>query len=500
MKKYILIIAIILLIVNPSCKDDFLEKTDPTKISSELFFSNETEVTQAVNGVYSLLQGIINTQYLFNELISDNTTVDFNPDSRSEANGIEAFDFWTLNSAVDEITEMYEGLYNALYNINYSLSKLENATITDAVKNECEGQLKFLRAYFYFQLTQYFGDVVLITEPLDAPSQAWDYLRESQDNVYTQIEDDLKDAVSKLPVSYDSENTGRITKGAALTLLGRVYLTKKQYAEATQTLAEVLPLGYALVPSYADVFDPEKKNGSESIFEVQYQGGNDLGEHSNFIYVFAPRLSEGAITGWAQSTPGGWNIPTLDMIAAYEEGDLRKDASIGLDFISPVTGQIVPYIKKYAHPHSIYGQTDDNWPVFRYADVLLMLAESINEQDGPTADAYAYLNEVRQRAGLDPLSGLNQQSLREKVLKERRVELAFENWRWFDLKRTVSASELVSFLNEYGIQEKADPTIDRQGVSFSSGDFIFEEHELLFPVPYSELLVNDKLTQNPGYN
>jgi len=285
-----------------------------------------------------------------------------------------------------------------------------------------------------------------------------------------------------------------------LTFLGRFYLTKKQYADAIETLNQVLPLGYDLVADYADVFDPAKKNSIESIFEVQYQGGNDLGEYSSFTYTFSPRKSGAAITGWPQSNPGGWNIPTKDMIAAYEEGDLRKDISIGLDFTSTVTNLMVPYIKKYNHPHTIYNRTDDNWPVFRYADVLLMLAESINEQSGPTTEAYAYLNQVRERADLDPVSDLDKNSFREKVLAERRVELAFENWRWFDLKRTKTSAELKEFLNAYGAREKADPTVSRGGIPFSSADFNFDEFEVIFPLPYSEILINDKLTQNPNYN
>jgi hypothetical protein len=261
----------------------------------------------------------------------------------------------------------------------------------------------------------------------------------------------------------------------------------------------VLSLGYSLVPNYADVFDPQKKNGPESVFEVQYQGGNDLGEWSSFIYTFAPRLSAGAVTGWPQSTPGGWNIPTKDLIASYEAGDLRKAASVGLDFSSPITGQVIPYIKKYDHPHTIYGRTDDNWPVLRYSDVLLMLAESINEQGAPNADAYNYLNQVRQRAGLPAVSGLNQQSFRDTLQHERRIELAFENWRWFDLKRTKIPADLATFLNAYTAKEKADPTVGRQGIPYSTNDYVFDAYEALYPIPASEILINSKLTQNQGY-
>jgi hypothetical protein len=142
---------------------------------------------------------------------------------------------------------------------------------------------------------------------------------------------------------------------------------------------------------------------------------------------------------------------------------------------------------------------NDNWPVLRYSDVLLMLAEAINEESGPTSEAYGYLNQVRERAGLDPLSGLDKESFREAVLKERRMELAFENHRWFDLKRTMSPTELTAFLNAYGEFEKSNPTTPRSGIPFSAADFQFQEHEVLFPIPADQIRINPDLTQNPGY-
>ena len=494
-------IGLTLCFVQFSCKKDFLYKTDPTRIDANNFYRDQTEVRQALNGIYGQLQGIINSQWLFNELPSDNTTVDYNPDDRGQADRIEAFEFWQVNPGSTNLDAMYNSYYNALFNINNTIARLQDATITDSVKNQAVGQLKFLRGYYYFELVQYFGDVILITEPIPQGevTKAWDYAREPQEKVYAQIETDLKDAASMLPVKYDAANTGRATKGAALALLGKVYLTEKKYGDAVTTLQQVLPLGYALLPNYADVFDPQKKNSVESVFEVQYQGGNDLGEWSSFIYTFAPRLSKGAVTGFPQSNPGGWNIPTNDMIAAYEPNDVRKDASIGLDFKSPVTGNTVPYIKKYDHPHTIYGRTDDDWPVLRFADVLLMLAEAINEQSGPTAEAEGYLNQVRQRAHLNPVNGLDKEAFKTAVLHERRVELAFENWRWFDLKRTKTPEELAQFLNAYAAREKANPTVSRQGIPFSNGDYVFQPYEALYPVPSQEILVNEKLAQNPGY-
>lgn len=500
MKYLIIIVSLIICFSQLSCKKEFLNKTDPTKVGTGNFYKTKLEIEQAVNGIYGQLQPVINDQWIFNELPSDNTTIDYNPDDRGQANAREAFEFWTVNSGTGNIEGMYNQYYNGIYNINNTLFKLPGSDVDEEFKKQIEGQLKFIRAYYYFNLVQYFGNVILITEPLEEPNQAWEYLREPQEKVYNQIESDLSEAATLLPVKYNAANTGRATKGAALALLGKVYLTKKQYSDAVNTLTQVLSLGYALLPSYADVFDPQKKNGQESIFEIQYQGGNDQGEWSSFIYTFAPRLSAGAVTGFAQSRPGGWNIPTKDIIASYESGDLRKDISLKEGYINDKGEWIsVPFVNKYNHPHSIYGRTDDNWPILRYSDVLLMLAEAINEQTGPTSDSYSYLNQVRERAGLNPVNGLTKEAFRTTVLHERRIELAFENHRWFDLKRTQTPEELAQFLNAYGLKEKANPTVTRSGIPYSNFDFVFNPSEVLYPIPNNQILINDKLTQNEGY-
>jgi tetratricopeptide (TPR) repeat protein len=500
MKNILIISFITLCLIQTSCKDDFLDTTDPTRINADLFYKDQKQFENALNGVYGQLQTITNSAYIFQEFTSDNTTLDFNPLDRGGAAGWEAFEFATVNSGNGEISNMWNQYYATLYNTNFALEKLESSTIDETAKAEIGGQLKFIRAYLFFHLVQYFGDIVLTTSTLETPDEAFTLTRSPQDQVYAQIISDLTDAATALPAKYNAANSGRATKGAALSLLGKVYLTQKQYAEAITTLNQVLPLGYALNVNYADNFDPTKKNGIESIFEIQYQGGNDLGEQSNFIYVFAPRLSLGAVTGYANINPNGRNIPTRDIIASYEVGDLRKDISLKEGYTN-AKGEFIsiPYVNKYNHKHTIAGRTDNNWPVLRYADVLLMLAEAINEQTGPTDEAYSYMNQVRERAGLTPLSGLDQNSFRDAVLHERRIELAFENHRWFDLKRTKTPEQLAQHMNTYAAKEKASPTVDRGGVAFNALDYVYEPHEYLFPIPAPQILINDKLTQNPGY-
>lgn len=494
----IFILSLGLLLV--SCGEDFLNKTDPTVLVADNFYQTEIQIEQAVNGVYGQLQPIISNQWQYNEFTTDNTTLHFNEADRGQGPSLEALEFWQINPSTGNINGLYNSHYGALANINTTLSKLPGANAGEEIKRRSEGELKFIRAYHYFHLVQYFGEVVLITEPLNTPGEAFTYERQPVESVYQLILSDLETAVANLPVTYDGTHTGRVTKGAALSLLGKVYLTRKEYASAISTLNQVLPLGYSLLPDYADVFDPRNKNHVESIFDIQFQGDNQLGEHSGFIYTFAPRQSNGAVIDFEGQNGGGWNIPTLQIINAYEAGDKRKEASLKEGYTN-LEGQwvAIPFINKYNHPHSIRGVTNDNWPVLRYADVLLMLAEAINEESGPTSEALGYLNEVRGRAGLDPLHGLNRDSFREAVLNERRMELAFENHRWFDLKRTMSPTEMASFLNAYGEYEKNNLTTPRFGIPFSDADFKFEPYEVLFPIPADQIRINPELTQNPEY-
>lgn len=484
-----------------SCKKSFLELSDPTRKTADKFYQNEDQLKQAVNGAYSFLQDHVNSQYLFAEMPSDNTTIQLNPSDRGLTDRVEAFEFWNLTATNVNIADMYNQSYNALYNINVALSKIEGvAAISAQKKAQYKGELEFMRAYYYFNLVRYFGAIVLITEPLASASDALNSVRSPENQVYAQITKDLTDAIANLPLksAYKAEDLGRASKGSALGLLGKVYLTLKDYAKAESTLRQILPLGYGLMGDYASVFDPTKKNNTESLFEVQYQGGNNLGEWSSFIYIFAPRNSAGAITGFPTSRPQGWNIPTRNMISEFEPDDKRKDVALKEGYTN-ANGVFVaiPFVNKYNHPHTIEGRTDDNWPVLRYSDVLLMLAEAINEQGG--GDGYQYLNQVRRRAGLTELAGLTQDSFRAAIRHERRVELAFENDRWFDLKRALTSTQMTTLLNAHGAAEKASPTVDRGGVPFSGNDYRFEAYEAIYPIPDRQLFLDKNLTQNPGY-
>ncbi|MBC7920718.1 MAG: RagB/SusD family nutrient uptake outer membrane protein, partial [Ferruginibacter sp.] len=325
-------------------------------------------------------------------------------------------------------------------------------------KNNLKGQALFLRAYAYFELARYFGKVPLHLTPVTNRSEAALPLA-SVDEVYAQIVKDADEA-TRLLLPKATQEAGRATSGAAKTLLANVYVVRKQWAEAEKLLKEVVANdGYALMPDYANAFSTTtgNKNNQESVFEVQFQEGS-AGYQGTLIYNFLPRPITAdelrPITGTANPQPlsgEGNNAPTPDIIAAYETGDKRKDASIAYVTLSGSlrANKVYPYIKKFAAPHAVHNVTGNNWPVYRYAEVLLFLAEALNEQ-GKAGEAAIYLNQVRTRAGLANASG----DLRNAIYQERRVELAFENKRWFDLVRT---DRVVAVITAYGNRVKSNP-------------------------------------------
>lgn len=499
-KLHIYFQTLILLVGLGSCGEDFLDKNDPTVLVSSQFYETDKEVEQAVVGIYGMLRGYFNNHWQYTEFISDNTTLHFNVGNRGNGPSLEAIEYWQYNAGTGNFAALYNNTYSILVNVNTVLERLNDSNASQATKDRSEGELKVIRAYLYFDLVRLFGDVIIVTSPVKTPDEAFTLERSPEAEVYKLILSDLTTAISLLPPTYPSNQIGRITKGTALSLEGRVRLQRKEYAEAIASLRQVMTLGYSLLPNYADVFKPENKNHKESIWDAQYQGENTFGVNSSFIYTFAPLASQGAVIKFPGQDGAGWNIPTNEFISLYEAGDARKDVSLKEGY-TDLKGKWVPvpFINKYNNPHSIRGVTNDNWPIIRYSDVLLMLAEAINETGGPTNEAFQLLNDVRTRAKLSPVTGLNQSQFRTALSKERRIELAFENHRWFDLKRTLTAPQLVTLLNDHGKKERLSPTTSRGGIPFSQEDYTFEEYQILFPIPADQIRINPKTRQNPGY-
>ena len=460
MKKRILFIYFVGVVLT-SCSDEFLTIVPETSLSSATFFTKEADFIQAANAAYVPLRSIVNDRaWLLGEMHSDNTYYSRNIlfGATEQQEDIADFAIPAANgvTANTHVLNQYRLDYQIIARTNQILSSIDNVEFSADTKNNVKGQAHFLRAYAYFELVRYFGSVPLHLTPVTGRQDAALPLSTAAE-IYAQIIQDAEQAAALLPPKSKQE-AGRATSGAAKTLLANAYIEQKKWAEAESLLLEVVSsMEYALIEDYANVFSTStgNKNNIESVFEVQFLEGS-AGLNGNFIYNFMPRPISPAeiapITGTSNPQPldgEGNNTPTPDIIAAYEDGDERKDASVGYVTLSGSfrDNKVYPYIKKFAKTHSLHNNHGTNWPIYRYSEVLLFLAEALNEQG---KDGSLYLNQVRKRAGLADAQG----DMREAIYQERRVELAFENKRWFDLVRTGRAVEVIT---AYGARIKSNP-------------------------------------------
>ena len=491
MKKILILVSLIGL-TQAGCQDDFLTIVPETSLSSAIFFTSEADFQQAVNGAYVPLRSIVdNEAWLLGEMHSDNTYYARNTLFGATEQQEDIADFAIPSdggiTTNVHVRNQYQLDYQIIARTNQVLDGIDAIEFDEASKKNLRGQALFLRGYAYFELVRYFGSVPLHLTPVTAREDAALPLAPAED-IYAQIIQDVTEAASLLPPKSEQE-PGRATSGAANTLLGNVYIVREQWAEAETVLQEVVSSNeYALMPDYADAFSTNtaNKNNIESVFEVQFKEGAD-GLNGDFLYSFMPRpiAPEELVTVTGTSNPQplngeGNNIPTPDIIAAYEEGDLREAASIDYIFIegSFWADKTYPYIKKFAETHSLHANHGMNWPIYRYSEVLLLLAEAQNEL-GKSAEATTYLNQVRARAGLGEAAG----DPGEAIFQERRVELAFENKRWFDLVRTGRAIETIT---AYGNRIIANPLAYYYPDGAEPRSNAFTNISLLYALPANE--------------
>lgn len=454
-----------------SCEDE-LQINPISNIGADSFFQTESDIEQAVVAAYDALQD--NGQYGFNymmfmEIRSDNAFVESPTNVGGEFGEIDLFALTPGNTRIDAA---WNSCYKGILRCNIVLNRIENVEIDATIKATRIGEVKFLRALTYFNLVRMWGDVPLVTDETTDPFDAFSIGRTSANEVYTQILLDITEAISALPATNEA---GRANKAAAQALLGKIHLTLGNWVDAATALNGVS--GFSLQPNFSDNFGVANENGVESIFEVQFQAGN--GEGSRYPNEVAPVGSADQLLNGIGSQRGE-NIPTEMLFDSFEDGDLRRDVSIGV-----LANGTTKYAKKLIDIPVADYDSDLNFVVIRYADVLLMLAEALNEQsyvaDG---EAFDLLNQIRNRAGLASLTSTNltsQASFRDAVLEERRHEFVSENQRWFDLVRTGKAVEVMNASTS----------------AFSISDF-----QLIYPLPLSALdAINnpDLFPQNPGY-
>lgn len=489
MKTYKILIILFLSISIISCSKDFLEKSPKGEESSEEFYKTKRGIQAQVIAAYSELKNYryVSNRFFLGDVASDDATKGSEPGDFVQAKEVEEFRATASNFLFN--SWWWVRLYRGVFYANVAISNIDKLTdATEEEKNKMLAEVRFLRAYYYFELVRSYGGVPLLTSSENKP----DKKRATAEEVYQLIEEDYTFAAQHLPKksAYPVKDMGRATSGAATALLGKAYLYQKKWDKAQAEFSKVINSGeYDLASDYRKMFTLSGENGIESIFEIQFF--ESTSEKSawrnggNFSTVFImPR----GIWGW------GLLQPTQSLYNAYETGDPRREATI------IVRGEVIEgeaqegnddqtgfYSRKdFLPPSQRPALSALNSPlneiVIRLADVYLMYAEAsyhLGNEDGEEG-ARAYVNKVRKRAraGNDailPDVTASGQDLLKAIYHERRVELGLEHHRFWDVVRTGRGKEL--------LHENFTPNKNE-----------------IFPIPQSEIDASGgALTQNPGY-
>lgn len=461
------------MLVLTACNEDFLDiKSRETVEAAD---SDEVYEPEAyVNGVYGMFT---DWDYAFSylgvtEIVSDNANKGSSPtDTGSDK---DLFDNLTYTSTAGSLKAMWEHWYKSIGRATQAIKYTEEYGLTDEnYKNRLIGECKFLRALNYFYLVRGWGAIPIQEEDL--------ITRMPVPEVYNYIEKDLLDAISVLPEKskYNSKDLGRATKGAAEALLAKVYLYQKDWKNAYDYAKTVINSGeYSLEPDYSVLWRASSENGVESIFEFQARGEST----AHGIQQYSQTQGARGTSGWGW----GFNVPSEDLLNDFnnEKDTIRRDATIIFAGETLWDGRKVdegvenPMYNEKAYSSANAGASDTNKNIryLRLGEIYLILAEAANEL-GYSEEALDALNEIRERVKLDDITTTNQNDLREAIWHERRLELAFEHDRWFDLNRTGQAQKVMTAL----------------GLTYVQG-----QHEL-FPIPEEQLIETPEMEQNPGW-
>lgn len=452
-----------------SCKKDFLTLAPQSQATEANFYKTTADITNAVTAAYAPLQS--SSQYNGNFVTMMETRGDNIEDQNPGGNAGRDYNIDRFIAKSDNVavSGAWSSIYNGIARCNTTLSHL-NVVTNEGLKAQYEGELRFLRALHYFNIVRLWGAAPLVLE-VTSTTQAQSLKRNSIQEIYASIEEDLHKATTLLPAVYtEKTDIGRVTAGAAKALLGKVLLTQQKWAQAAAVLKELLPINtnpykYNLLPNVADVFNVSNKMNAEIIFAVRY---------------------DKTITGQGHGLNAYFNQPVLDpvLLNAYGATDARR-ALLNTTTVDANNKPVNKYYETFDATTKLLGR---DYIVIRYAEVLLMYAEALNEvgySSDENGDAFVYLNKIRSRAGATPYTAIQltgQAVFREAVLQERRLEFPLELLRWFDLVRTNTA---IDAMKNSGLTKL---TIDAR--------------QFLYPLPKSEVdIMNNKETfpQNDGY-
>ncbi|SEG57014.1 Starch-binding associating with outer membrane [Halpernia humi] len=488
MNKKIILVSTLLIFaaVNQSCSNDFLDvkPTEAVSATDVSLYNNNAGAESFITANYAKFLDWNISSFSWNgvsSITSDDADKGSSPgDTGSDKDLLDALNF---NATMPSFQDVWQGNFQAINRSNQALLFLPLLDKADAsLRARLIGEAKFLRAFAYFTLVRSFGGVPIVdhvANPGDEADRAMLLTKKTKEEVYAFIENDLKDAIAALPdkSAYTGANVGRASKGAAYALLAKVSLYEKKWQQVIDNCN--LVVGYSLTPNFADIYKISGENNQESIFEIQGKGGQSQPGIQQYSQTQGARGAGG--WGW------GFNTPSQNLVDAYNAaGDtVRRDATIIFRNSTLYDGRVVPstvenpYYNYKCYSSNFTGDDDSdaNIRYLRYSEVLLMKAEAMNELN-QTSAAAPFLNEVRYRAHLPKTTAVSQADMRIAIWKERRLELAFEHDRWFDLVRTGQAAAAMA----------AD------GKTFTVG-----KNEV-FPIPQSFISEAKGLTaQNPGY-
>lgn len=505
-----------------SCKK-FLLENPAGIITTNNYYKTSSDAVDAVNAVYFMLNsGGTSEQTPYNVLFStgmDMGTDDVNPGPGATNGDVRSLSVHSMNSSNRTVFQLWQQHWAAIVKANVVFYYVPGISMDATLKSRLLGETHFLRALYYFNIVRLWGDVPLILDydPTAVAASQYAVAKTASTIVYNQIINDLTEAAATLPNSYSSPDVGRATKGAALALLAKVYLTMASlplnltanYQLAASTALEAISpadggtgtFNYALQTNYSHVFLPAFKNNSEHIFCAQFESnaqGQGNNQNPRAIWNGVPGLTGNYSEQVVFYTNGADNYYSIYKM--YQKSDLRRAGSFFTKFQSPTNNKSyslliknpaypndsTPFFSKVWDPNSISitSESAANVSIIRYAELLLIHAEAENEVNGPTAAAYNSINKVRTRAGIANLTaGLSQAQFRDSVYFERRLELVWEYQRWWDLIREKDAGGNSIFV----------PSLHTVGKTNA------QDYQRLYPFPLNELSVNPKLTQNPGW-
>ena len=480
--KWLVIIALIT-IMPSSCSKSFLDEP-PRGVTINDLLNSADGPQRIIGAVYNKLYDWENHSFPWIG-VSSITSDDADKGSSAGDGGGDKLelDGWLISPTNISFNEVWEGNFKGIGRACYAIKFLKDINVPE--KERYIGEAKFLRAYFYWNLLRVFGGVPKIDKVLT--SQADIELaskRASADEIYAFIELDLREAIAKLPTTITNGERGRVSKLAAQAFLAKVLLYQKKWVQSKSLCDEIINSNqFSLLNNYALIWREQGEFSAESIWEINAIADNPPKGIQQYTEVQGMRGSGNGDFGW------GFNVPSTDLVNAYEPGDLRKAATILVSgstlWDGFVTSNTLPnpfysykaYVSRTSESFFDRGQSNKNLRVFRYGEVLLIKAEVENELNDTTASKIA-LNQIRQRAGLASINAINKTSMRNSIYKERRVEMAFEHDRMFDLRRTGRAAAVLQALGKPYISPKHD----------------------LFPIPQRQIdLSGNKIVQNFGY-